>query len=168
MNKKEYNSIHSWLRINKKGDICEICKCKGKKLDNALKNGCKYEKNIDNFLKLCRKCHYHYDHPDGFKHSEETKIKISIASSERIIKNGVHENFIYARKGMKTSNEVKLKQSIAKKNNHPQSKTVIDIVTGIEYKNAKEACLSLKIKYNSLCAMLRGQNPNKTNLKWKN
>lgn len=168
MEKKQYNSIHSWLRINKKGDICEICKCKGKKLDNALKEGFKYEKNIDNFMKLCRKCHYHYDHPNGFKHTEYSKLKIGLASAERIIKKGVSEKFIYSKKGKITTQTTRIKQSLSKKSNHPQSKIVVNTENGIEYKNAKEASLLLNLKYNSLCAMLRGQNPNKTKLKWKN
>jgi hypothetical protein len=47
-----------------------------------------------------------------------------------------------------------------------QSKYVINLETGIFYESAKEAAKYMNIKYCTLRAMLSGQNPNKTNLKY--
>jgi len=167
MNKNEYNEIHVYIRKNKpKKQECEHC-FKSKKLDCALITGKKHERNIDNYIYLCRKCHYHYDHPNGISHSLETKIKIGIASKERILKNGININFVYGMVGKKHKNETIEKMSKSKLNNHPYSKKVINTKTNEIYTNIKEASEKNNIKYNCLSAMLRGQNPNKTNLIWK-
>jgi len=116
METKEYMRIHDYIRKHKKGDFCEKCKSKDKKLDNALINGMNHEKNVSNYIKLCKKCHYHYDHPNGRSHSEESKNRIGSASSERIKKNGVNVNFVNAQKGRKQSQETKDKRASSKKN----------------------------------------------------
>ena len=48
----------------------------------------------------------------------------------------------------------------------PLEKYVLNIETGIFYDSAKEAAKYTNIKYCTLRAMLNGQNPNKTNLKY--
>jgi len=111
MDKKEYNRIHDFIRKNKIGIECEHCGVTNKRLDNALINGKNHIKNTENYIKLCRKCHYKYDHPEGLKHSKEAKIKIGIASSERIKKNGVNVNFINSKLGKKQSQETKDKRA---------------------------------------------------------
>jgi hypothetical protein len=59
----EYFLIHKWIR-RKKGsaDHCEnnTNQC-SKFFDWALIHGKKYEKNVENFISLCRKCHHKYD-----------------------------------------------------------------------------------------------------------
>lgn len=59
---KKYHSIHSWLHrhfsLNKKR--CEKCKI-DTDLQFALMHGLLYEKNIKNYLILCRSCHWRYD-----------------------------------------------------------------------------------------------------------
>lgn len=58
---KEYNCIHSWLYKNfKRPKRCQHCdrECT---VDAALINGKKYERNVDNYIGLCRKCHQAYD-----------------------------------------------------------------------------------------------------------
>ena len=143
MDKKEYNRIHDFIRKNKSGDCCEFCGESKKRLDNALILGKKHEKNISNYMKLCRKCHYNYDHPDGLKHSEEAKIKIGLASAERIIKNGVSTNFINSQKGRKQSKETKNKRalSLRKEINH-------GTVTGYKhYKCRCEICIKANSDY---------------------
>lgn len=49
---------------------------------------------------------------------------------------------------------------------HPAAKKIRDISTGIVYFTLTKAALSLDIKRSTLAAMLTGQNPNKTNLKY--
>lgn len=84
---KEYRNVHDWIRRRMKHiTSCEFCNKEGK-LDNALIKGKNHEKNTENYIKLCRKCHYDYDHPNGLTHNAETKIKIGIASKERIKEN---------------------------------------------------------------------------------
>jgi hypothetical protein len=56
-----YNSIHSWILNNYKKSRCQKCSSK-KNLDFALKKGKKYQRIRKNFLVLCRKCHWEYDH----------------------------------------------------------------------------------------------------------
>lgn len=55
----EYQSIHRWIRKTfGKASKCEHCDVKGhSKYEWALKNGAKYEKNIDNYIQLCPSCH---------------------------------------------------------------------------------------------------------------
>ncbi len=56
-----YDVVHYWLRVNFiKPKNCEFCK-EEKRIDWALLKGKKYERKRENFIGLCRKCHYHYD-----------------------------------------------------------------------------------------------------------
>jgi hypothetical protein len=115
MTEKQYMRIHDFVRRNKpKNKTCEHCGLE-KKLDNALITGKTHDKNVDNYIQLCRSCHNKYGYPDGKKHSEESILKIGIASSKRIEKNGVNANFINARKGATATEETKLLMSIKAK-----------------------------------------------------
>ena len=61
LSQNEYWAVHDWLRRNfKKPKHCFLC-LKIKPLDWACIK--KYEKNIDNFKALCRKCHMVLDSP---------------------------------------------------------------------------------------------------------
>src|SRR3990167_6620724 len=58
------SQVHKWLDTHYgKTKVCEGVKCKGKSsvYDWALKTGFAYERNRDNFLRLCRSCHRKYD-----------------------------------------------------------------------------------------------------------
>ena len=70
--------------------------------------------------------------------------------------------------GCKHTDESKIKMSVAARNRRKPSraKKVIDTCTGIVYNTVKEAAKSVDCKSRTLNAMLRGQNPNKTNLKY--
>lgn len=50
----------------------------------------------------------------------------------------------------------------------PRAKSVIDIVTGIEYNSIMESAKSTNYKFQHISAMLNGKSPNKTNLRYKN
>lgn len=145
---KEYRNIHDWIRRR----MLHVKKCAhcGKEglLDNALIHGKNYEKNVNNFKKLCRKCHYHYDHPNGLKHSEETKIKIGIASKKTNAKYGISPNFIYSQLGKTTSEKQKMIVSeINSGEKHPMSKLTEMEVREILLNNS-DSYLDISKKYN--------------------
>lgn len=70
--------------------------------------------------------------------------------------------------GQKHTEEAKRKMSIAAYNRKKPCRTrkVIDVVTGEIYETVKDAAKSVNYKNRTLNAMLTGQNPNKTNLKY--
>lgn len=58
------SQVHRWLYVHYGSPkICEMKGCKGKSqwFDWAKKTDYDYERNINNFLRLCRKCHRKYD-----------------------------------------------------------------------------------------------------------
>jgi len=59
-----YTYIHKWLSdVHGRPNYCEGKNCNGKstKYDWALKKRHKHEKNIENYLRLCKSCHKKYD-----------------------------------------------------------------------------------------------------------
>jgi hypothetical protein len=84
---KEYFRIHYWLRQTfGKASICENINCKhlSKRFEYALKKGFEHEKNRENYIQFCKKCHQEYDYtkewgthlkgiPSGFKGKHHTK-----------------------------------------------------------------------------------------------
>jgi len=60
----EYRTIHQWLaKKYSKADKCTCTTCtkKSKTFEWALKKGCEYAKNKDNFIQMCKSCHAKYD-----------------------------------------------------------------------------------------------------------
>ena len=59
-----YISLHHWLyRELGQPDVCEFCKksgLSGRHIHWANKSG-EYKRNLEDWLRLCAKCHYHYD-----------------------------------------------------------------------------------------------------------
>ena len=55
-----YQAVHAWLRRKyKKNGVCKVC---GKKTKTQWANITgKYLKDIDNFVEMCRSCHYYED-----------------------------------------------------------------------------------------------------------
>lgn len=163
MNNKEYQRIHDFVRKQKKEiKYCEHCGLE-KKLDCALINGLNHEKNPENYICLCRKCHYKYDNEHGFKHTEESKNKIGISSKERILKNGVNINFVNSRKGAKLSEKhiEKISESM-KGENHHQSKLKEEDIIFIKKSDKKP--MDLAIKFNVTYKTIWNIKNNKT---WK-
>jgi hypothetical protein len=59
--KPTYGIVHYWLRKNfERPKICQFCGLY-KFCEWALIHGKKYERNRENFVALCRKCHTRYD-----------------------------------------------------------------------------------------------------------
>lgn len=61
MTESEYQALHAWARrrLSKKS-VCEKCGVDNKKLELANKSH-KYIKSIDDWLLLCKPCHFRYD-----------------------------------------------------------------------------------------------------------
>ena len=127
------------------------------------------------------------------KHSEETKLKMSILKQlEKHPRFGLKHSeetkrkMSEARKGKKCSDETKLKMSEVKKNiseetrnkmsksqfgkklseEHKKNKCkiILNTETGIFYFGTKEASISINMNINTLISCLNGKNKNKTSL----
>ena len=97
--------------------------------------------------------------------SEESKLKMSIAK-KGLFKG--EKNPMYGLTGEKhprygTVHSEETKRLIGEKN--PRAKKIINTETGVIYDTIKEASEKEGFKKTTLWAMLKGQNPNKTNLK---
>lgn len=59
-----YRGIHKWVELRKgKPDSCEMCKSKGlrgREIHWANKDH-KYSRNLEDWMRLCRSCHWKYD-----------------------------------------------------------------------------------------------------------
>lgn len=133
INVTKYSQVHKYL-INEfgKANKCERCKAEGRsKYEWALKKGCEYDFNIDNFIQMCCSCHRKYDMTDA------ARLKNSISSKGK---------------------------NLGKNNGN--SKPIIHIEYGIFYDSLTEAAASYGFKNTTLLAMLKGQNPNKTKLRY--
>jgi hypothetical protein len=105
-------------------------------------------------------------HPNaGKKLTEETKRKKSesMKNSDKNLKGKVLPDWW----------REKIRQKKIGKNNpmfgkkSPMAKTVVDIVTGIEYSSIVESAKSTPYQFQYVSAMLNGSKPNKTNLRYK-
>lgn len=56
----EYAKIHKWLLDVRHKGACEHCGTQ-RSVQNALKEGCRYEMNVSNYISLCTGCHQSYD-----------------------------------------------------------------------------------------------------------
>jgi hypothetical protein len=140
----KHGALHARLRRKYgKAKSCIFCHIlTAKKYEYALITGKSYSLNIEDYLELCTSCHRKYDM------TEQIKIKIS-----------------KSKKGIKPSKEVIELRKIAI-NKNPIGIKVFDTITMISYRTITEAAKSIGIKSSTLQAMLNGQNPNKTNIRY--
>lgn len=100
-------------------------------------------------------------------HSEETKKKMSVASSGRMlgrrVTNKTKQKLSDFNKGKKHTKNTILKMKIA--NQYNNAKKILNTETGEVYNSIQEASIVLNIKHKTLSAQLTGQNKNKHNLK---
>jgi hypothetical protein len=107
--------------------------------------------------------------------TEETKKKISESNKGRIVTNETKTKISIKRKGKKHSEETKKRLSEINKDkivsettkikmskNKNNVKKVLNTETNIIYNTIKDAANSINMKSTTLCAMLSGQNKNKT------
>lgn len=103
----------------------------------------------------------------GFKHSEESKLKMKITNKGK------------TKKGNKCSKETKLKLSIINSNykhtekakynislNNKRKQKIIDTSTGIIYDSITEVLKIFNLKQSTLCSYLSGKRKNKTSFKY--
>lgn len=58
-----YHTVHNWLGENyDKSGACDHCEKEKDNTEFALKRGCEYKRDRDNFLELCISCHRKYDY----------------------------------------------------------------------------------------------------------
>ncbi len=102
-NKVGYYGIHDWFQDHfPKPEKCEKCGIEGGpnkggrwNIQWALIHGKKYQRKLENFKKLCQRCHMEYDKTmikggwnKGKKWSKEIRKKISIGTKKGMMKNG--------------------------------------------------------------------------------
>lgn len=98
----------------------------------------------------------------GRKHSEETKMKISLSgigrkrSIESRLKMSGKNNPNYGVPMSEEQKEKLRKKAYIRHQNkpHPRNKLVIDLITGIYYENAKECAIINNIKYSTMKSKL--------------
>lgn len=102
----------------------------------------------------------------GRKHSEETKLKMSKIKTGKGHSKETKLKLSLINIGNSNSKETKIKMSNSKKNITPYwcQKIILDTSIGIFYIGILEASIAYDIKRGTLKAMLCGQNKNKTNL----
>ena len=83
VNNINYNTLHWWIRRNYgSANVCQnpTCKCESFVFEWSLLKGKEYEKKIENYWQLCRKCHFEYDGRDYQKKKfNEGRIKAKIS-----------------------------------------------------------------------------------------
>jgi hypothetical protein len=142
-----YNKIHLWLKRKLgKANHCAFCNEGEKKYEWALKWGCDYEFNTDNFVSLCISCHRKYDATDEYRKKCSERLKKRIANGEFKIP---------LKKGAPSPTTGNL---------HPSAKRIVqkDRKTGLiiaNYGSLKEAVDKNQFKYGNLSMCLTGRNP---------
>jgi len=150
-NINEYNYIHLWVRRNYgPAKRCSICATKkAKRYEWALKKGCSYDRNIDNFIELCPSCHRKYD--------IKQEVIDKIINTFRANPNNHWGKYL-----------PKLKGATGKK--HPASKPIFSIDSSgniNNYESLTDANEKMGYKISTLSACLRGVLKTAYKLKWK-
>jgi len=82
--KPSYRSIHMWVQLHKgKPDKCSKCNCIGDKHRMHWVNiSGKYKRELDDWIRLCSKCHGRYDKENGLRLRKNiTKNKSKLTKS---------------------------------------------------------------------------------------
>jgi len=115
-NKPEnYSKVHGYLHHHYgNATYCSNPDCPGESINYqwALKKGCDYEKNIENFIQLCVPCHKRYD---GYVPTKEHNRKVSEAITGRKLSRQHIENMSKGKNGIKTGPNPKLSEYFRKK-----------------------------------------------------
>lgn len=150
MERKEYESIHRWMRKHYgKASKCEFCDTTtAKRYDWALKEGCQYSRDREVFIELCRSCHIKYDF------TEKRSQKISLSQS------GDKNNFF----GKKFTEEMKQKQR-DKKPCKPIN-CLHENGENLKFDSIRLAAEKLNLKKPNIISFLKGKYNGKTYKGW--
>lgn len=130
---EKYNSIHWWLR-RKVGSAyrCENETCDGSSVvfEWALKKGKEYDRIPENYIQLCRKCHFSYDLKESQKNSFDKgrllaqKARIGMKhteASKKLMSEKLRGRKVW-NEGKKWSKEARKKMSDSHKGKTPWNK----------------------------------------------
>ncbi len=110
-NTNEYRNIHQWIRYHfGKATKCTNVNCDGqsKRYDWALIKGKQYERDINNYLELCRKCHIRYDFTEERIDNIKKRCVGGVMSREK------YESMVWSKaRGTKRTDEQKLNMALA-------------------------------------------------------
>lgn len=177
-----YYSIHAWLKLKYgKASFCENVNCKNtpKRFEWALKKGCVYDRNRDNFIQLCPSCHRKYDITDATRNkmSKSAKINGHFVTNNPMKDDSMQKMASNWMSNRKVSKETKEKHSKIMKQRplnftpmvrygreNPASRKVLNTETGEMYDTVKKAAEVVGLKITTLIMMLNGSNRNKTTL----
>ena len=73
-----YFAIHKWIeRWKGKPNRCELCEDTNKKKYEWANKDHKYKRRLEDYMRLCHKCHYHYDVENGLRKPLDYKLGVS-------------------------------------------------------------------------------------------
>lgn len=80
----QYVNIHIWITLHYgKASKCNLCDgSTAKRFEWALKRGCAYAKDINNFFELCPSCHRKYDMDASIKRAHKSISKVDPLSNK--------------------------------------------------------------------------------------
>lgn len=115
---KHYRNIHMWISNNYgRADHCQSPDCtkESTMFHWALKKGCDYTKNVNNFMQLCAKCHCLYDgRAEKLKNNKHTLNKFP-SSETRAKMSKSRKGRISGMAGKKHSEETKQRMGVARR-----------------------------------------------------
>ena len=147
-----------------------ICECEISELNDKERY---YQDFYDAIGKNGLNCNLTTSSYRNGKHSEETKLKISIAKKGKKHTEQFKIKMSETQKNRDKSINIKISQTLKgrifstvhkNKLSEIQKKIILNLETGIFYIGINEASKSLNMKYGTLKSQLNGKNPNKTNL----
>lgn len=102
----------------------------------------------------------------GYKHTQESKNKISLLNTGRKMTEEQIKKGVLSRIGQRTSKGCKRTVEFKNYLSEIKKKPVIDVLSGNIYNSIGDASIALGLKYCTLYAKLSGHNSNNTNLKF--
>ena len=146
LERRNYVAVHWWIKkYYGKADKCTHPNCKkvSNTFDWALIKGKKYERNIQNFMMMCRRCHTKYDT------TEELREKIRILQTGKVV----------SLEGRKRISDA------GKKNQNATSKIINENTTEV-YKSLSDAASKNNMSYRHLQYLLGKNDPRVSHLKY--
>ncbi len=110
------------------------------------------EERLNISLRMSKENHHFWKKSLSVEHKSRIGASNKGKNKGKICSDGHRKNLSISHKGLYADEK------------HPMARLILCTETGIFYYTLKSAAIAYNIKNTSLCAMLRGQNPNKTSL----